>query len=1362
MNKLKMIKNVIIFFILTMATILFLPLGTTEAAYYSGSRSEKLQEVFDDKENAVGRTFNITRSDYWSKDNKWIYCISKNMDGIGTHTISAYIKIEGNSATIYAEKNGELIECEPIVDDSNAEFAYLLGGGNYVKGYGTSGRQGEINKVNIRQIGVWRYLGDKTHTNNLAIFREEIPELGRRIYSSTWQRKNKATMTNASWRSSGAQLESEMEEYAESLKDNVTVEADDTTLASTVDTNGYEVVENASFEYTGTISSIEFTDANGNSIDTNSIRFNYQNEERTYDWFIQNYTSGNNFNIINTSGNYIENIKINVESTEVEVITTEMWILSGSDKQPRLIVKTEKKEKTIESSLELKVERKGKIIINKKDADTSEAIQNVGFKIYINETGWLSGNVGGPYTYTNRLADASTYYTNSNGAIELDNLSYATYTIWEVETPDEYQLDGQDGYRESTDKFGDVVYGVSSGAIVCNSASQTITYNLNNTQKINISGYVWVDVPQAKDNGYNSLYDDTETRIEGITVRLVNKSDNSVVATTTTGSDGAYLFGDVLLNQLSNLYVQFDYSGTEYRSYIPVAFNNSNVAGSRALYDEVPEYDIDLNGIVSTYKGTEQETTYGLSGTLFNNFFNTSNRTLEYINLGIKELPVTEYTLQENVLEAKIKLGDIEYTYEYGGRGEFSEGVPVVNWKDQNAYSADVYPSDISYAIRESQNIEATVTYRIDITNTTTYNMEELYVEQKLHIKNLINEFDSYRYSLEDSNWSMSSDGTATITENYLNEIYGNGLASEETGTAYITFSINPDAITDILNNPEGIAEESPTKAISTAYHEYTRRDYSWNNLSSNNNIAQTQTHYTTDQEMEDDAQYLVFRLANQRATSGIVFEDNIITTNGEALGNGQYDDGENRISGIKVDLLNESGEVATVYGTNTSVVSENLEDKTYEELATTTTDENGNYSFVGIIPGNYYIRFTYGDGTEQIAEYKSTVVTSAITQNALGKNTNEHGNIWYKNIEGDNYSVAVDNLEQRQNYNDGDTSITQIQAETALVEIETDCSDEETTEINGTECYEFNVFNFGLIKMPIQQLDLEKKITNINLTNSQGNVIVDGNPEEDIEVMAGVSTLDYDGNAYGYIRIELSEDQIYGTELTLTYEIILTNNSEINYYEEEGSDYYGYYYKYGEITEDAKQVTLTANEVMDYLDPALTYVSSNSDNEEMTVNEITYNSQLGNWDSDEARNSQLQTLVSNQESFILNETDRGEVDYASILSVTGWQELYSSYNTDTSYISQDVVEIIANKILSQDDDDMYFLSTAEVVDVDLPETKLITKIVEIPEKKSAVTTIIPPTGSSEIQTIITYTSAIAIILVVAVASIIIIKKKIL
>ena len=127
------------------------------------------------------------------------------------------------------------------------------------------------------------------------------------------------------------------------------------------------------------------------------------------------------------------------------------------------------------------------------------------------------------------------------------------------------------------------------------------------------------------------------------------------------------------------------------------------------------------------------------------------------------------------------------------------------------------------------------------------------------------------------------------------------------------------------------------------------------------------------------------------RGLSGTVFEDSSINgdktnTGKERIGDGIFQDKENKVANAKVELLNENGEVVKLY----EISIANGVETTQTKDASTTTDANGEYKFLGVLPGRYLIRYTYDSNTTingkaiDPREYKSTIISSDVIKNAL------------------------------------------------------------------------------------------------------------------------------------------------------------------------------------------------------------------------------------------------------------------------------------------------------------------------------------------------------------------------------------------
>ena len=84
-------------------------------------------------------------------------------------------------------------------------------------------------------------------------------------------------------------------------------------------------------------------------------------------------------------------------------------------------------------------------------------------------------------------------------------------------------------------------------------------------------------------------------------------------------------------------------------------------------------------------------------------------------------------------------------------------------------------------------------------------------------------------------------------------------------------------------------------------------------------------------------------------------------------------DNEKNRAQSVTVELLNADKSTVTKlyveeYNNNQLNVS--------QPEAKTTTQVGGTYEFEGVVPGYYYIRFTYGDGTQKMVKADNTTQT--------------------------------------------------------------------------------------------------------------------------------------------------------------------------------------------------------------------------------------------------------------------------------------------------------------------------------------------------------------------------------------------------
>lgn len=301
------------------------------------------------------------------------------------------------------------------------------------------------------------------------------------------------------------------------------------------------------------------------------------------------------------------------------------------------------------------------------------------------------------------------------------------------------------------------------------------------------------------------------------------------------------------------------------------------------------------------------------------------------------------------------------------------------------------------------------------------------------------------------------------------------------------------------------------------------------------------------DEDDEDTAPNLNVKLTgDKRILNGTAWEDERTVNEGNAMiGNGIMDNKETKIAGIEVQLVEK-----TVWDKNNP--------KGEYVWATTKTASDGTYSFDSYIPGDYVIRYRYGEGLSGAdknngksyngQDYKTTTYQAGIDQTPTtdldGKykgylnvnNQNETGEYGF-NIatKKDNVSDAKDIWSVREkinnysktnvtngiaeilaipyetpSYNGNKYSKSEIDAlrqeliknttataESGVVVVEVERNLQSETE-NGNPSYKLENLNIGLVERPKAQLEIDKSITNIKVTLANNTVLFDVNKKGD------------------------------------------------------------------------------------------------------------------------------------------------------------------------------------------------------------------------------------------------------------------------
>ncbi|MBR3163082.1 MAG: RICIN domain-containing protein [Clostridia bacterium] len=593
--------------------------------------------------------------------------------------------------------------------------------------------------------------------------------------------------------------------------------------------------------------------------------------------------------------------------------------------------------------------------------------------------------------------------------------------------------------------------------------------------------------------------------------------------------------------------------------------------------------------------------------------FKEENGSVELINvnLGIKERAMPEISILEEVYSAGVKIGnEVPHPYKYDQKpteddNSFNVAVKFGdnNWPGE--YTRAIYPSDIKESATlgrtdENKKLKVYVTYKTVISNRSNTGTVSMSVNE------LVNYHDN-RYQIVESwiddgnntaiNWNEAGKYGQRYNNNGLVGVYTQSLGErklqpEEKITLYTTYEVNDEAVLGLLNQNATLDSTTEINAYSSYYIAADEgcaendRYAAVDNASAPGNA--TPNNKDTFEADTDSAPSLILEAKGVRTIEGTVFEDETTVENGERKGDGIYDvSKENKVIGVTVELIDaNTGNVATVYPPEGDIKA-----RDGIEAKKTTTDDNGHYTFSGVEPGTYYIKYTYKNGDTKLVDinnneledkvtvqdYKSTIITSDTIRKAFDNNerNNESNLGWYKENE-TRYSKARDNYNTRQAIDEG-KAIDSLDATTPSFKLGIEY---ETTYTDGLTNYTYTVANidFGIAKRPKQSIELKKPVKHIKVTLPDEQILIDSDINVD-------NVPKYVTITNGRIYITIDNELIYGSKIEIDYDVTVKNNSEIDY------DDPGYYY-YGDkpANNQTKPAVFKNITIADYVDKNVLY----------------------------------------------------------------------------------------------------------------------------------------------------------------------------
>lgn len=1156
MNKVKKISMIIL-----MIIILVIMIGTVSQAY------------------SVGQELNVSYEEYLN--NPDIYCAEhgQKLRANQRYKIISEVTIKGNESTDH--------EGNKITHSDNAKFATILQGNN-----GGDKANGPVANA------IW---------NTLPSWMRNVGQYHAGLYLG---------FTNNKGGSYHPDLEEEADKYAQSLQN---MEMKDNTNKENIKATSYEKNDKTyirvgpfNWSFPGTMDDVQVYNQDGKAID-GILYSSFEGNNET--WFaIQHMTTGKDFYISFPADQGVSKITKITASAKVDVNAAKVWFLealTGSSYQNLLIREPFKEKKDLTTDFEYDINILGNLKVIKVNEDNHEIhLKGVGFYIKNNEMDkYVKQNSDGTISYVSK-EEATEFITDDNGEILIENLIVGTYTAYETKNPNY-------GYEIIKD-------GVEQKVVV----DKTTDFIIGNKQiYVKLSGYVWEDKIFGKQALRNDLfkdndYDEYDILIPGITVKLKDKSGN-IVKEAKTNDDGAYLFEDVEIEQLENYYIEFEYDGITYTNVVPHIDKDN---GSKAA--ENPKTREEFNNGFSTILGNGDNTGHTLDGngnkkhdlsyekniekhtsTFINNgqfpitantnetkyiireHFEYGQEEVKYINLGLYRREQPDLALIKDLDNVKLTINGYEHIYEYAQRfknqGEYGDGfnvgVKFANKYGEMKYTRPIYKADYEYVNEKDKNkeLKAYLTYKIAVRNESTNLTSQ--------VNSLVDYYDS-KYSIvaigtskdeKTSNITGNIDfETSDYNDEYSKVIINTNakLEAQKTYEIYVQFELSREAIINIMNDGENLDNTVEINSYSTFGED--GKAYAGIDVDSNPGNAKPGDK-TTYEDDTDAAPSLKLEVADARELAGTVFLDETnmpeLQTNQERKGNGKYDEGEKGIANVDVTLTENTGS---------------------EKVYTSKTDENGNFTIAGFIPGDYTLTYTWGDETYTVQNYKGTI---------YDKSRDQNNKEWYKENVDTRLTDALDNYnkeqeapkgsrlqidEEMKTLEKGEKNYTRTKMDSTTPTMGIGIEYDTTTSASSGDRYVYKINNvdFGIVERARQQIDLRKRVKTMKVTLANGQVIADLEIDEEGNVTGLKDGVIYMGPSdnkepkNGFIKLEMDNELIEGSKLEVTYEIKAVNSSELDYATE---DYYQYGIAGGQI------ITIIPSAVIDYLDKDWGYDSA-------------------------------------------------------------------------------------------------------------------------------------------------------------------------
>lgn len=694
-------------------------------------------------------------------------------------------------------------------------------------------------------------------------------------------------------------------------------------------------------------------------------------------------------------------------------------------------------------------------------------------------------------------------------------------------------------------------------------------------------------------------------------------------------------------------YVVFEYDGITYTSttFADVTSNNDKDSNAKEDNGQIEETRTHFNDRFSTINNQSgiEYTTKNESGYIpqSNHVYNeetmamqsSTNRIslsntasleqqLTHVNLGLRGRDVFDLSLTSDVYSTKVTVNGQEGTYKYNSnkvtvrKSDISVAEDAANFASETREATvgevgqAVRTTDLDVGVANngatnpyaSTGLGIEVTYKITVTNES----------QTVGTASKVIDYYDSRYTFErayigDTTLSTEAGESGDGFQSVIITTTGNQLAQSDTMDIYVVYRLNEPTTTlaALLSRTQRIptynmAEVYEYKTYTTNNNEATRglldKDSAPGSANTetvrlaNGSSDETTVRYyfnaqnLSDLKYEDDtyaAPTLYFtKDDNGRTLSGVVFRDSTTTDEETRVktGNGIQDDGEVGVYGATVELVEISNPG------DAKAIAEDAGTIRY----TLTTDENGNYTFSNFLPGNYVIRYHYGDKTETVLlhQHESGVnnysyngedyqATNNIGTYGAEELTNTESKWWYAYNETKGVSTGTDNEQRRSDVTDNVTNFTdeemtvlnnvregvaveEEEQETlinqtymfattpgftlSVEKTETDANNENPIPKEAFSEYNIQNMNFGIAEVPVTTIDLQKHVASFTIKDSAGdNTIASLTKNEEGEWITTGDVLP-SGDLFD---VSIEDEKLQGARLEVTYNVTISMTTE-------------------------------------------------------------------------------------------------------------------------------------------------------------------------------------------------------------------------